>query len=566
MVRFRRVQSYFNLSFRSDLSAGLTVALIAIPQSMAYALICGINPIYGLIGVIIPTVIAALLGDSSFLVSGFTNAVAMATAGVLSSYTGEAGYLQLVFLIAIISGLLKLLLGAFKLGWITRFISNSVLTGFLMGLGLLIIINQLGSITGIPRPFNANPIQTLLSLVQGWRSFNGYVFITGLVCLALLFLIRKLNEKLPAEMIVIAVASLAVYLFGWSDKGVMVVSDLGPMPVLGVVLHLPQVPLEDWQFYLTSGLAVALLSIMEALSVSKSVALARGEKLNISKELVGQGIASIIGGLFQSPPASGSPSRTAVSLSAGTRTRFGAVFSGLWVIPVVLLLPKLLGYIPLPGLAAVVITSATRIVNWKHVHLTWFSKGTSKMVLLVTFGATLIFPLQDAIFMGAVLSLLIYLFESSQLKLTYFEMDEERRFYQYDTMRRLRPDLPIVLISPEGPLHFAAVDELEKHLGEALESGAEVVILRLRRAQVVASSAITILAAEILHAEKLGKKVILCGVDKSLHQHLLDSGVLDLLGEEYTFDSERLLFSSTRSAVRQAEDFLAEKHKLEKND
>ncbi len=558
MLSYKKIQRYFHLFLKHDLSAGLTVALIAIPQSMAYALICGINPIYGLIGVIIPTVIAALLGDSSYLVSGFTNAVAMATAGVLSSYTGEAGYLQLVFLIAIISGTLKLLLGVFKLGWITRFISNSVLTGFLMGLGLLIIINQLSSITGIARPFNANPMQTFFAVVRGWRGLNGFVLLTGLVSLGLLFLLRKWNSRLPAEMIVIAFASLAVYLLGWQERGVQVVSDLGPMPVLGVVLHLPRVPLEDWQFYLTSGLAVALLSIMEALSVSKSVALARGEKLNISRELVGQGLASLIGGLFQSPPASGSPSRTAVSISAGTRTRFGAVFSGLWIIPVVLLLSKWLGYIPLPGLGAVVIASATRIVNWNHVHLTWFSKSTSRMVLLVTFGATLIFPLQSAIFLGAVLSLLIYLFESSQLKLNYFEMDEERRFYQYDTLRRIRPDLPIVIISPEGPLHFAAVDELEKHLAAALESGAEVVILRLRRAQVVASSAITVLAAEILHAEKLGKKIILCGVDKQLHQHLLESGVLDLLGDDYSFDAQRLLFSSTRSAVQQAEEFLAQ--------
>ena len=219
--------------------------------------------------------------------SGFTNAVAMATAGVLGSYTGEASYLQLVFLIAIISGLLKLLLGAFKLGWITRFISNSVLTGFLLGLGLLIIINQLGSITGIPRPFNANPIQTLLSLVQGWRGLMDSVFLTGVVSLALLFLIRKFNSKLPSEMIVIAFVSLAVYLLGWSEKGVQIVSNLGPMPILGVVLHLPQVPLGDWQFYLTSGLAVALLSIMEALSVSKSVALARGEKLKYLKRTGG---------------------------------------------------------------------------------------------------------------------------------------------------------------------------------------------------------------------------------------------------------------------------------------
>ncbi len=520
---------------------------------MAYALICGINPLYGVIGIIIPTIIAAVFGNSNFLVSGFTNAVAMASAGVLTGYSGQGSDLQVVLAIAVVSGFFKLALGLFRLGWLTRFISNSVLTGFLLGLGLLIILNQINALTGLPRNPAISPIFNFVDHLTHLNEIKIVVFSLGLGSIFLLILLRRYFRKLPGEMLVVVLSSIFVYLFNLDQHGVRLVADLGEMPQLGIHLFDPSNLLPEWRYFLRAGAAVAVLSIMEALTVSKSVALSRGERLNINQELIGQGLASIIGGVFQSPPASGSPSRTAVNIGAGARSRFAAIFSGLWVIPVVVVFPKWLGYIPLPVLAAVVITSAVRIVNWQHVFLTWHSKGTSRLVLLVTFIATLIFPLADAIFLGAGLSVLFYLYESSQLRLTYFEMDENRRFYQSDAFTWLRPNLPVVLLSPEGSLHFAAVDSLETHIQNALESGAEVVIIRLRRAQVIASSAIVMLTAEIRHAEKLGKKILLCGIGEELHARLQESGVLDLLGEDASFDTQRLLYAATRSAVDRAE-------------
>jgi SulP family sulfate permease len=552
----KRLRSYYSHHFRHDLQAALTVALIAIPQSMAYALIAGINPIYGLAGVIIPAIIAPLIGSSSYLVTGLSNAIAITTAGVLAGYTGAADYLQMVFALAMISGLVKLLLGVFRLGWITRIISNSVLTGFLIGLGMLIIINQLSPLTGIPRPDPSTAIFTLADELTHLDLINPFVLIIAVGSVALLVFMRKVDRRFPSEMLVILLASVLVYLVGWRDLGVRVIADLGELPKFGLNLFIPKFSLEDWGFLIPGGLAVALMSMVEALTVSKSVALSKGQHLDVSKELVGQGVASLVGGLFQAPPSSGSTARTAVNMGSGARTKMAATMSGIFVLPAALWLQDWIQYIPLTALGAVVVVSATRIVNWNHVKLTWNSRGTSRWVMVVTFLATMFFPLQLAIFMGIGLSLLFYLYESSQLHVSYLSFEKDGKYYENSELRFWQEDKPIVLMSIEGPLHFAAVDVFEKHLDLALEAGAKVVILRLRSAQIVASTALAVLAAEIRHAQLMDAHIVLCGLGENLCQHLRDSGLMDMIGEGAVFPGSSQIFEATQNAIEYAESLL----------
>jgi SulP family sulfate permease len=555
-VMQKRLRSYYSYHFRHDLQAALTVALIAIPQSMAYALIAGINPIYGLMGVIIPAIIAPLIGSSSYLVTGLSNAIAITTAGVLAGYTGPSDYLQMVFALAIISGAVKLLLGIFRLGWITRIISNSVLTGFLIGLGSLIIINQLSPLTGIPRPDASSAIFTMADELTHLNLINPFVLMVALGSIAILVIMRKVDRRFPSEMVVILLASLFVYLVGWRDEGVRVIADLGDLPKFGLNFFLPNFSLEDWEFLIPGGLAVALMSMVEALTVSKSVALSKGQHLDVSRELVGQGVASLVGGFLQTPPSSGSTARTAVNIGSGARTRFAATMSGIFVLPAAIWLQDWIRYIPLTALGAVVVVSATRIVNWKHVRLTWNSRGTSRWVMVVTFVATLIFPLQLAIFMGIALSLVFYLFESSQLQVFYISKEGDGKFYEYTDLHFWQTGKPIVLMSIEGPLHFAAVDVFENHLDQALEAGAKVVILRLRSAQIVASTAMAVLAAEIRHAQLMDAHIILCGLDEKLCQHLRDAGIMAMLGEDAVFPGSPLIFEATQNAIDRAESLI----------
>lgn len=552
----RRLRSYFTIHFRHDLQAALTVALIAIPQSMAYALIAGINPIYGLAGVIIPAILAPIFGSSPYLVTGLSNAIAITTAGVLADYAGPSDYLEMVFTLAIISGVVKLLFGLFKLGWITRIISNSVLTGFLLGLGLLIIINQLSPLTGIPKPATSRAIFTLADEVTHFNLINPYVIAVALFTIISLIALRKVDRRFPAEMIVIVVAAIFVALAGWRNLGVRVIGDLGHLPGFELSIFIPDFSLDDWRFLIPGGLAVALMSMVEALTVSKSVALAKGQHLDISKELVGQGIASLAGGFLHAPPSSGSTARTAVNLGSGARTRNAAMLSGILVIPAAIWLNNWIEYIPLTALGAVVVVSATGIVNWNHVRLTWNSRGTSRWVMVTTFLATLIFPLQFAIFLGIGISLMFYLYESSQLHVNYIAVDSNNRYHQYEELTFLQENLPIVLISIEGPLHFAAVDVFEKHLDEALEAGAKVVIIRLRSAQVVASTALAVLASEIRHAHMTDARILLCGIDQDLYQHLIDSGILAMLGNDSVFLGDSQIFQATQDSIDYAKNLI----------
>ncbi len=553
LIMQKLLRSYYTFHFRHDLQAALTVALIAIPQSMAYALIAGINPIYGLVGVIIPAMIAPILGSSSYLVTGLSNAIAITTAGVLAGYTGASEYLSMVFALALISGLVKLLMGLFRLGWITRIISNSVLTGFLLGLGLLIIINQISPLTGIPRPEASIGIFTLAEEFTQLNLVNPRVIIVTIISLLVLVAMRKVDRRFPSEMIVIVLASIFVSLLGWRFHGVRIIADLGDFPSFGLKIFLPIFSWEDWKFLIPGGLAVALMSMVEALTVSKSVALSKGQHLDVSKELIGQGIASLVGGFLHAPPSSGSTARTAVNIGSGARTRASAAMSGLLVLPAALWLKDLIQFIPLTALGAVVVVSATRIVNWRHVKLTWNSSMTSRWVMIVTFLATLVFPLQQAIFMGIGLSLIFYLYESSQLNVSYLRVEKNGKYYEYSELHFWEDDKPIVLMSVEGPLHFAAVDVFEKHLDHALEVGAKVVIIRLRSAQIVASTALAVLASEIRHAHLMDAHILICGADKNLCQHLRDSGLMEMIGEEAVFPASHQIFEATQNAIKYAE-------------
>jgi SulP family sulfate permease len=352
------------------------------------------------------------------------------------------------------------------------------------------------------------------------------------------------------------VASTFVALGCWGFLSVRVIGDFRHLPGFGLSIFIPDFSLDDWRFLIPGGLAVALMSMVEALTVSKSVALAKGQHLDVSKELVGQGIASLVGGFLHAPPSSGSTARTAVNLGSGARTRNAAMLSGILVIPAAIWLNNWIEYIPLTALGAVVVLSATRIVNWKHVRLTWNSRGTSRWVMVITFLATMIFPLQIAIFLGIGISLLFYLYESSQLHVNYISVDANNQYLQNDELTFLQEDLPIVLISVEGPLHFAAVDVFEKHLDEALEAGAKVVIIRLRSAQVVASTALAVLAAEIRHADLMDSRILLCGIDRELYQHLKDSGILAMLGEDAVFLGDRKIFQATQDSINYAKNLI----------
>lgn len=552
----KSIKRYIRGKFRADLSAGLTVGMVVIPQSMAYAAIAGVNPIYGLYTAIIPTIIGALFGSYPYLVTGPTNPTALVTASVLLGYVDRVDYLEFVLVVSILAGLFKLLLGLFKIATISRYISNSVLVGFLSASGVLIIANQLGNLLGLTLGRTAGLWGLLIRLVNNIPNVHFYSLILGLLTIGLMLGIRVIDPKLPAALFTIILTSLTVYLLGWSELGVRLVTDVGLPQNLNLRFHLPQIALQDLTKLLIPGAAVALFGLMESVSITKAMSKMTGDTLDPSREMIGQGLASIVGGFFFCMPSSGSPSRTVINVVNGAKTKLSAVISGLSVFAFLLLFSRLIGYIPMPALAGVVVVSSASLINFDLIKMTWQSRLSSRTILLVTFVSALVLPLEYAIFLGILSTLLIFLGESSQVNLTYILEDESGKFIELpiDRIKEIKPDIAIVNI--EGDLYFAAVESLEEQINQILNSGLKVLILRFRRTHLLASTGIIALGHIIDEAKKKGIEVLFCGVQNETRETLESSGILDSLGQQRIFIANDQLFTSTQKALEEAKSIL----------
>ncbi|MBM3129414.1 MAG: SulP family inorganic anion transporter [Chloroflexi bacterium] len=558
LAPMKGITAYFQTAFRADFIAGLTVAMIALPQGMAYAIIAGVPPIYGLYTAILPAIFGALFGSSRHLITGPTNSVALVVAGTLAGVATRTDAVEIVFAVALVSGAIKFALGALRLGGIIRFVSNSVLTGFLTGASLLILLNQTSNLLGLPRVTATDVPLIALELARNLPQWNPFVAIIALTTMLVLIACRRINPNLPAPLLALVAATLVAQLFGGSAHNVTLIRDIGAMTDAVFGLHVPQVALDPGtlQLLLVSGGAIALLGLVEATSVAKSIALATGQTIDASREFVGQGLASLASGLSQGIPSSGSLARSAVNFSSGARTRIAGAFSGGFVLLALLAFAPWLGSIPMAGLAGVVVVAAVKMIDVEHIKLTWQSRVTSRATFLVTFIATLVLPLHYAIYLGVLLSIGLYLYESSNVQLSYL-IERDGKFIEKSYAELLEHPAPIALIHVEGALYFGATDDLEARLDALFRSGIRVAILRLRRVRLLGSTGVTAFERIAASAKRHGTRVLLCGVRDQVAETLDASGASALFGAENIFKADDALFDSALAALRRAKELVA---------
>ncbi len=552
----KKTKLYLRSKFRSDLSAGLTVAMVVIPQSMAYAAVAGVNPIYGLFTAIIPTIIGALFGSFPYLITGPTNPTALVTASVLLTYADRTNYLEFVLALAVLAGLFKLLLGIFKLGSLTRYISNSVLVGFLSAAGILIIAGQAGNLMGLSLPKSGGLWAIASSLIRNAPEINSLSLIISISSIAVMILIRVINRKLPAALITIALASILVYLTGWGQNSVKLVSAYGLPEGLGLRFHIPNISFSEFFTLANSGMAVAVFGLMEAVSIAKSMSQLTGDRLDPSKEMIGQGLASFVGGFFYCMPSSGSPSRTVINVVNGAKTRFSAVLSGLSVLIFLLLFSNFIGLIPVPALAAIVIVSSAGLINFDLISLTWQSSIQSRIVMVITFISTLVLPLEYAIYMGVVSTILIFLGQSSHVQMNYILEDENGQFVEKSLDRIESQNPSIAILNVEGDLYFAAIESLQEQMERILETDVKVLILRFRRTHLLASTGIVALNQMIRTANEKNVEILFCGVHDEIQETLESGGVIQRIGQSRTFIASDTIFDSTQRALEKAKEIL----------
>lgn len=458
-------RSYQLKHLRPDLIAGLTVAVIMLPQAIAYALVAELPPQMGLYTAIIGAVIAALWGSSNHLQTGPTNAISLLVLSTLLVYAspGTAEFAILAAIVALLVGAIQIAMGLARLGVLTNFVSHSVIVGFSAGAGILIAISQLRYVLGLE--FSSHDLlETIAGLVQHLPETHMHTLLLGGGSVLLVWLLRRLNRKLPGALIAMVLAALAVALGRLNQQGVAVVGELPR--------NLP--PLTDLSFLTVSqigqlmpgALAIAAMGLVETMSISRSLASQSTQRLDSNQEFLGQGLANIAVGLFSGYPCSGSFTRSAVNFDAGAQTRFASVFSGLFVLLAMLVLAPFTAYVPRAALSGILILTALSMVNRHEISRILRGARADAMIMMVTLLATLFLHLEFAVLAGILLSFAVYIIKTSVPRVITVLPDDEFRHFLHQPSKPACPQLAVFDIL--GDLYFGAVSHVEQAISKHL--------------------------------------------------------------------------------------------------
>lgn len=548
-----------------DAVAGLSVAVVAIPQSMAYALVAGVPVQYGLYTLVIQSLVGTALSASRFISVGPVNTQSLLVASVVSHAIGsmnalpvaEQGqlYLQLVLGLTVLKGLAQLLMAAARMGRLVKYISHSVIVGFTSGAGLLIVAGQVPNFLGLDLGDAPRHLPGLLGTIERTlphlEAVNLRSALVGTATLVLILLLVPLSKKrlIPGPFLAVCAAGAAVWLLGWTDADLLLIS---PFTSDWPPLSLPVLELRQWESLLGGAVALGLLGLLETYSIGKSLMAQTGQRVNANQELAAQGAINFLSGLVSCIPGSGSFSRSALNVSAGAATRLSGALCGLVTVIVMAFLVPAARYVPLASLAAVLFVIGVSLVDLRYLRDVLRADRADAAVCLVTLAATLTVPLQYAIFTGVFLNVAIYLQRTSRLQLKQMVPTEEGPFQEKPVECGRREPQDVVFLQLEGDLFFGLADELGDCLSMLAESGVRVVIFQLKRTHYVDATVLKALDHFVRDLQGRGGAVLLCGIRPSLMDKLRAFGLVDLIGPENVFAASHGIFASAKQAMARA--------------
>jgi SulP family sulfate permease len=544
-----------------DVVAGLTVAAVAVPQDMAYAQIAGVPPQYGLYTGFVLTALAALFGSSAHLISGPTNAISLVVFSALAAlnFGPDDGteMMRAVWLLAFLVGSIQLLIALLKLGDLTRYVSESVLLGFMAGAGVLIILGQIPNLLGI-KPLGDGHLSVLQRLWLTLHESGGVdppSALLGVGTLVLLVPMRMLKQQLtvpfPDLLIALILAAVVAPLLGWHGATLDVERGL-PAAVLPPVNRL------DWLRPLSgSAVAIAVLGLLEAVAVSKSIAVHSKQRLDFNRECLGQGLANLTGSFFQCMPGSGSLTRSNINYQAGAVSRWSAVVNGLVVAAALLILAPLAHFIPKPALAALLIITGYRLVDRNRLLYCLRATRYDAVIALSTAAAAMFISVEISILVGICVSFLLFVPRAARLQVSEMVVGPDR------VVRERQPNDAecgnLAIFALEGELFFGAAPLLAEFLDvlrQRVKQGARVLILRLKRTRNPDMVCLEMLQQFLEEMQDRKVPVLLCGIRPDFRQALYNLRFHHWLPQDCVFLEDVTMGSSTVKAVRRAYELL----------
>ncbi len=527
-------------SIKADLFAGLTGAVIVLPQGVAFATIAGLPPEYGLYTAMVTPIIAALFGSSFHLVSGPTTAISIVVFSAVSHHAtpGTEEFLSLALTLTFLAGVYQFAFGLARLGSLVNFVSHTVVIGFTAGAAILIATSQLQHITGIFIPNGESFLNMWSDLYSGIGQLNGYLLIIALLTLIAAIVSKKISPKAPNLLIGMIVGSLAGIFFQGMTDGIKLV---GEIPAQLPPISSPIFTFSTIKMLAPEAFAVALLGLIEAVSISRTVATRSNQRINSNQEFIGQGMSNMFGSFISSYAGSGSFTRSGINYEAGAKTPLSAIFAAIMLMGIVLLIAPLTAYLPIASMGGVILLVAYKLIDFKHIKKVLSFSSSESSILLTTFFATLFLELEFAIYLGVLLSLLLFLAKTSTPKIPTLSMDTAPKTGIRKLMEisqkpiKQCPQLKIIRIDME--IYFGSINHIQNRIARIIDNEwINHILIVASGINFIDLAGTEALAAENSRLKQSGGGLYFVGIKPRVYEFAAKSYFIKELGNDHFFD------------------------------
>ena len=537
---------YSRKTLRQDAVAGLVLGVESVPDGLAGGLLAGVNPVFGLYGYMVGTVTGALFTSATFMAVQATGAMAIVVADVPAVHSGDEPE-RALFTLAVLTGAVMLAAGLFKLGSLLRWVSNSVMVGFINAVGVNIVLGQLDNFSGYEAE-GVNRVARAFNLLFNLGQAHWPSILIGVTTVALIVVLERTRLGPLGLVVAIIGTSAVVPLLGWDVAQLRDITDIPgslPMPMLPELRLIPTL--------LIPAAALAFIGLVQGAGISASFPKADGTFPDASQDFVGQGAANIASGFFQGMPVGGSMSASSLVRTAGARTKAALIIASLVMAVVILVFGDAVGYIAMPALAGLLIIVGYRTVNPADIKAVWRTGRAEAVVMVVTFGLTMLIPLQNAVMVGIGISIILFVIrQSNRITVRQWTVREFGWLQESEPPDDLEAN-KVIILQPYGSLFFASAPVFEEALPTVTaDSANSVVILRLRGSSDLGSTFLEVLTRYATSLHKVSSKLVLVYAHENVHHQIVATGLADLLGSESIYESDEWIGSTVVRAYDDA--------------
>lgn len=544
-VNFKKtVENYSWSDFKSDFLAGSLVGVVAFPSVMAFAMLAGINPIYGLHSLIVAAIVGTFFGVSSFMVMGPTNIIALLLANAVGTLTlGSLSVFETIILLTLMTGIIQVILSFVNFSRIAGYISRPVIVGLVTGVAFAIVGSQLPKILGLEIGNGQNIFINLYRTIVNLNNINLLTTFIGGITILIVLVSKKFFPKAPGYLLAVIFSIVTVYLFDLGSQVEIVGSLRNSLPTFS----LPSVDFKVAIQLFSYAFAAAMLGFIDVVTITEFNRKGALDKEGINKDYLSLGIVNVTCSLFGGFVGGGSFSRSFINYKAGAKTRFSQLIVGLFVLLFLVFFSPIISLLPKVALTAILILVAFEMVSLEKIKKILQTTKFDAMIFFATFGAILVIPRLDyAVYFGVLLSLFLVIHRSNKVKNSYLKI-EENKIVQ-EELANLK-DKNKIVIDLSGALHFNTVFNLERKLEEAFKKE-KTFILRMRNVEEVDITTISELEKFIEMVREEKGDVYFTGLSSELKEKFKEYGLLEKLGKENYFSKEEEVFSSTKKAVK----------------